>query len=134
MSKLLLPVDDNEERARRQARTIESLPFASDDLSVTILHVFSDNPEGASVGQFRPARAAERILSNAGFETQLEEQSGDPAETIIEFAESIDADLICVAGRKRSPAGKVLFGSVSQNVILGTERPVLVGGTIPESG
>ena len=134
MSTLLLPVDDSEERARRQARTIESLPFAVDELSVTILHVFSDNPEGASVGQFAPARTAARILSEAGIETQLEEQSGEPADVIIEYAEAIDAEMICVAGRKRSPAGKLLFGSVSQQVILGTERPVLVGGSIPESG
>jgi nucleotide-binding universal stress UspA family protein len=34
--------------------------------------------------------------------------------------------MICVAGRKRTPTGKVLFGSVTQAVILDTERPVLV--------
>nr|WP_276414161.1 universal stress protein [Halomicroarcula sp. XH51] len=34
--------------------------------------------------------------------------------------------MIVLAGRKRSPAGKALFGSVTQDVILGTDRSVLV--------
>ena len=39
-------------------------------------------------------------------------------------AADVDADAICVSGRKRRPTGKAVFGSVTQDVILGTERPV----------
>jgi nucleotide-binding universal stress UspA family protein len=56
-----------------------------------------------------------------------------PPETIIETGEELEVDVIVTAGRKRSPAGKALFGSVSQSVILGTDRPVIDCGESPES-
>jgi nucleotide-binding universal stress UspA family protein len=34
-----------------------------------------------------------------------------------------------MGGRKQSPTSKLLFGSVTQNVILQTDRPVTVTGT-----
>jgi nucleotide-binding universal stress UspA family protein len=58
----------------------------------------------------------------------ISESSGAPADAIIETADELDADLIVLAGRKRSPAGKALFGSVTQAVILNSNRPVLVAG------
>jgi len=47
---------------------------------------------------------------------------------IVEAAQEHDVDVIFLAGRKRSPAGKVLFGSVTQGVALSTERPVQICG------
>ena len=58
----------------------------------------------------------------------LAESSGDPADAIISTADELDADMIVLAARKRTPTGKVLFGSVTQAVLLGTDRPVLVCG------
>jgi nucleotide-binding universal stress UspA family protein len=54
--------------------------------------------------------------------------SGDPAQAIIDVADEADADLIVVGGRRRSLAGKALFGSVTQRVILNAGRSVLVTG------
>nr|WP_276298484.1 universal stress protein [Halomicroarcula sp. ZS-22-S1] len=45
---------------------------------------------------------------------------------MLEVADARDANLVVLGGRKRSPAGKALFGSVTQDVILGTDRSVLV--------
>ena len=60
---------------------------------------------------------------------------GDPATEILDTADEVDADLIALAGRrKRSPAGKALFGSTTQAVILETDRSVLVAGTPDEDG
>jgi nucleotide-binding universal stress UspA family protein len=51
---------------------------------------------------------------------------GTPGEEIVEYADDIDARYLVIGGRRRSPAGKALFGSVSQAVILGSDRPVVV--------
>jgi len=77
-------------------------------------------------------REARDRLESADVDVQLLEASGNPADEILAYAEEYDVDQICVGGRKRSPAGKALFGSVTQDVILGTGLPVLVCGSEDE--
>ncbi|MHC3437458.1 universal stress protein [Natrialbaceae archaeon A-gly3] len=131
MCEILLAVDDSESRARAQAETIADLPLEPDGLSVTILHVFSDNPTGASVQQVSAAREVHSQLAEHGIDSTLNERSGEPATQILSYAEEKDVGLICLAGRKRTPTGKALFGSVTQDVILSTDRPVLVSSDTP---
>lgn len=50
---------------------------------------------------------------------------GDPAEEVLEYANREDASYIVIGGRKRSKVGKVLFGSVTQSILLSADRPVL---------
>ncbi|WP_129113846.1 universal stress protein [Halegenticoccus tardaugens] len=50
---------------------------------------------------------------------------GDPAEEIRSYAEEVTARYIVVGGRRRTPTGKALFGSVTQRVILTASVPVL---------
>lgn len=126
MYEIVTGIDENEERAREQAEVIAEMPLELEEVHVTILHDFADNPSGASVSQVRSVRRANEMLEAAGVDVTLEESSGDPAESIVNLADERDADLIVVAGRKRSATGKLLFGSVSQRVILNTGRPVVV--------
>lgn len=132
MRDILVPIDTDDDRAHTQADTVADL-FDADSTVAHLFHDFTDNPEGASVSQIGPVKHAADALESAGFEVAYHETSGDPAETIIETADDLDADAIVVAGRKRSPAGKALFGSVSQSVILGSDRPVIVCGESPEN-
>jgi nucleotide-binding universal stress UspA family protein len=121
----VLPVDDSTDRAVEQATAVTDLPVGG-DVRATVLHVFTgDNPTGASVSQVAAARRARERLEDHGVEVTLRESSGDPAEEILDAAAELDVDLLTVAGRGRSPAGKALMGSVSQKVLLGADRPVL---------
>lgn len=126
MYEVIIGVDRNEERARSQARTVADLPDAPEAVHATIVHVFSDNPEGASVDQIAGVRRARELLREAGVEVTLAETSGDAAGELLELAHDREADAICLAGRRRSPAGKAVFGSVTQTVILEADRPVIV--------
>lgn len=124
MTNIVLAVDDDEERARASARTVAEMDWG-DEVTVTVLHVFTDNIEGANVSQVGSVREAQDIFEAEGIAVNLGETSGSPAEQISKFAESEGADLIALAGRSRTPAGKAIFGSVTQSVMLDTEIPVL---------
>jgi nucleotide-binding universal stress UspA family protein len=129
MVRLLLALDDDLSQAQAQIAAIEDMVETADGAEAFLLHVFDDNPEGASVHQVEAVRETKDRLEAAGVTVELLESSGDPAEEVLKHAEEYDVDQICVGGRKRSPAGKALFGSVTQDVILGTHRPVLVCGS-----
>lgn len=125
MYTVLMAVDEDESRAAAQAEAVADLPD-HDDVSVVVFHDFTDNPTGASAPQVGSVRRASEILEADGFDVTVEEASGEPSQTILETAADVDANVICLAGRKRTPTGKVLFGSVTQAVVLNADRPVLV--------
>ncbi len=50
---------------------------------------------------------------------------GDAAEEIIELAERVDVTLVVIGLRRRSAVGKLITGSAAQQILLGTDCPVL---------
>lgn len=128
MYHVVIGIDDDADRALACVRAVSDLPGDASEKEVTLIHSFTNNPSGASATQIHSVREASEFLEERGIDYDVNESSGDPAEVIIEFAEEEDADLIVTAGRKRSPAGKALFGSVTQTVILNSDRPVMVTG------
>jgi len=124
MKDVLLAIDSSEKRAVSHVDAV--LDLFDGEFRAHVLHVFQENIEGASITNFATARVVEDRLEDEDIEVVLHEQSGDPAKEIVDAADDIDADVITLAGRKRSPAGKLLFGSVSQEVILSSPRSVLL--------
>jgi nucleotide-binding universal stress UspA family protein len=57
----------------------------------------------------------------------------DVAEAVIDAAEEVDARLVVVGIRRRTRVGKLILGSVAQQVILGVDCPVLAVKAPPES-
>jgi nucleotide-binding universal stress UspA family protein len=50
---------------------------------------------------------------------------GDLADRIVGAVERVNADIAVVGGTKRSPAGKAMFGDLSQRVLLNSPVPVV---------
>ena len=136
MYRVLIPVDDDVDRALTQARHVADLPEAAKNVEAILLFVFHDDSTDVpdELKQFKSAsrvqsvRRAQEYLEERGVDVVTRDDSGDATEDILDEAEEFDVDAIVLGGRKRSPAGKAIFGSVTQSVILNTDRPVVVTG------
>lgn len=71
-----------------------------------------------------PVRTLGDELSAAGIEVQYRGRIGEHGPAIVELAEGVDADLLFVGGRKRSPTEKAVFGSTAQEIMLNSPCPV----------
>lgn len=64
-------------------------------------------------------------LANGGVEHEIVRPMGpDLADLILQVADDVDAELLVVGLRRRTPVGKLLLGSVSQRLLL--DAPVAV--------
>lgn len=50
----------------------------------------------------------------------------DVAEAVLDVVAGVDAELLVIGARRRSPVGKLFMGSVTQSIILHADVPVLV--------
>ncbi|MFC3478933.1 universal stress protein [Halobacterium litoreum] len=66
------------------------------------------------------------VLEDVDVETEPVGRIGDKGDEVLELAAERDADHIFVAGRKRSPTGKAIFGDVTQRIILEFDGAVTV--------
>lgn len=128
MYEVLLCVDADGTALDRLVGSVTALPAADENVRATVCHVFGDNPSGATATQVTAVRRVLDALDDAGVETTVVGESGDPTDAILRVAAERDVDAIHIGGRTRSPAGKALFGSVAQSVILGADRPVSITG------
>jgi len=109
--------------------------------TVRLLHVFSEERYEAVKRQLEfdpdaavsPDTVAKRhatirnvgtILDEAGVEYAWHGAVGDTSEEVLAMADSVDADMLIVGGRGRSPAGKAVFGSTAQEILLNADCPV----------
>jgi nucleotide-binding universal stress UspA family protein len=51
---------------------------------------------------------------------------GREVDSILDVADAYDCDHLFIAGRRRSPTGKALFGDLTQQVLLSFDGPVTV--------
>src|SRR4051794_32897382 len=71
--------------------------------------------------------AIEAELSEAGVNHEVRQFTTpiSAAEAIIQTAAEVDADLVVIGLRRRSPVGKVITGSTAQAVLMDARCPVL---------
>ncbi|MFB6188175.1 MAG: universal stress protein, partial [Halobacteriaceae archaeon] len=112
----LLHVTSQEEYNDKRA-AMERVP--SENVSYTVGQAL----EGAR--QFARDVGGE-VLDGIDVEYETVGAVGDAVEEIINQANQRDCDHIFIAGRKRSPTGKAIFGDVAQEVILDFDGAVTV--------
>lgn len=103
-----------------------------DELHVVHVRDREDLEENATTGttdQRSPAEVArdtaESIASHGAAEFTPVGRIGSPATEIRGYVEEVDARYLVIGGRKRSPIGKALFGSVTQSLLLNVDQPVV---------
>lgn len=144
MDNILVPVTSHVGWARDLARlAIET--EAGTETTATVLHVFDDEEvettrsnldlppdEEVTLDELATRKKGVTVTVDAfqaaGIATEVcgRRADDDPAETIISMADAEPVDRIYLYSRKRSPAGKAVFGSTLQRVLLNTSRPVVV--------
>ena len=132
MYSVLMPVDSNENRAIAQAEYVAAIPKAAEEVEAIILYVFTEEDaesQSRDVTRVGSVKRARQYLQDHGVTMGIREDSAETVDAILSHADEHDVDSLVLGGRKRSPAGKALFGSVTQSVILDTERPVVVTGS-----
>jgi nucleotide-binding universal stress UspA family protein len=141
--KTVLLAVGTEDEARTEQLAKEAIAIAEPaGAEVVLTHVFTDeefdgirsklgvdeSSEGSTpdavAERHTTTRAIAKALSEAGVAYSIRGAVGDHAEEVVETATAIDADRIVVGGRGRSPAGKAVFGSVAQEVMLSAPCPV----------
>lgn len=65
-------------------------------------------------------------LADSGLEVDVRRSMGtDVGDQVLEVARDVDADLVVIGLRRRTPVGKLLMGSVAQRILLGADCAVL---------
>lgn len=133
---------DRTERAKKTVEEAAKIAEAFND-TIHIVHVLSQSEfveleqtevqkSGRSIDMDRIRDHAASLAKTASGELNIDSDVeyvglvGDASNRILEYAQNEGARYIVVGPRKRSPAGKALFGSTSQEVLLNAPCPVLV--------
>jgi nucleotide-binding universal stress UspA family protein len=137
MFKRILCATDGSEHGDRALRQAARMTRDSDG-ELHLVHVIERIPGGGRLrGQdvhltefeidARIVRQADELADQSGVkvEVHLVAGSGQPAKQLAKLAERIDADLIVLGSRGHSALAGVVLGSVTQQLLHETGRPVL---------
>ena len=83
--------------------------------------------EDASFADVQDFERVEQLLANTGLEAEVKQyvRGKDAVEEIEALVKSLQASLLIIGLRKRSPVGKLIMGSVAQELLLSVACPVL---------
>jgi nucleotide-binding universal stress UspA family protein len=102
------------------APAVDVMPYASFAVAApTVPHELSEHDR-------EPLNEAVEIAAEKDLDVKTELLKGNPADEIVAFADTIDADLIVVGSRGHGAIASALLGSVSRGVLHESRRPVLV--------
>ena len=97
-----------------------------DDTVHAINSVHDEDSDAIRDGQDALNAVASRLTAVTSVETEQFTRGNVPAEDILSVSEEIDADEIVIGVRKPSPTSKAAIGSVTEQVLLHSDRPMAV--------
>ena len=83
--------------------------------------------EDASMADVQDVERVEKLLGEAGVDAQFKQfvRGKDAVAEIEALVDTLPASLLIIGLRKRSPVGKLIMGSVAQELLLSVSCPVL---------
>lgn len=128
MYHVVMAVASDDDQLEDKGDAISNLAGAGASVDVTLVHV----PEDERPIEEVPAVAdGLELLGEAGVEASVHDPDDEsPRRGVVDAAAHLDADVICVGGRHRTPAGKLQMKTGAQEIVLRAECPVLVAGEV----
>lgn len=124
LDRLCIGVDGSD--CARRATAVGIAIAEAAGASVDVVHAMSEDPEsGEPVDGDRVLTELAGPIDDVGVDIQGHALTGQPAETVVRFADDRDADLLVLGRRGLGGVRDRLLGSVVHAVLRGTERPVL---------
>lgn len=131
---ILLPYDGSDGAAEVLHHASEIAHWA--DATITVLYVADTTQDSVTVVEGRTVDAlveagsdvveeAEKTLETLGASYDSDVVQGNPAPTIVDYAEQFDHDLIVMPTHGRDGAARYLMGSVTEKVVRLASTPVL---------
>lgn len=98
---------------------------AMEELASTDYGRYDIGQAEAGARQFASDLAAD-VLGDSDVTYEPLGRIGDKANAVLSTIEKYDCDHVFIAGRKRSPTGKAIFGDAPQRIILNADVPVTI--------
>lgn len=76
---------------------------------------------------------ARDMLQGSGYHLGIELHRGDPARSLVEYANSLPADIIAVGSAQKGAWASLFFGSVTKALTASAEQSILVAKSHPRS-
>ena len=141
MLKILLPVDGSEASARATAELVRMLPWYKERPAIELLAVHLPVPRLPNMKVVVSDEAIERyyaeetdamiapsirMLDAAGVSYTVQKLVGPVAETIVDHAKQIGADMIVMGTRGMTALSNMVMGSVATRVLHLAHVPVVL--------
>jgi len=104
----------------RVAPAVDVMPYANFGyVAPSVPHEFNEHDS-------ETLQEAAELAAENGVDVETALLKGRPADEIVTYADTIDADLIVVGSRGHGAVASAVIGSVSRGVLHESRRPVLV--------
>lgn len=132
--RIIVATDSSDEARAAVAHAVDLATAVDATLHIVAVLDVRGNPMQFGIGEVDALNDAaselleELIAAHAGRDITIEGQilRGKPAETILEYAEEIDADVVIVGQRGADGLTGTLIGSTTDRLARLTDRPLVV--------